>query len=66
VVQQQQSSGLAADSSVKTAGVCGQPWQNLVANVGQAHIGGVNVDVEYALTEKLNFRYELRKNGSTD
>jgi outer membrane receptor protein involved in Fe transport len=60
-------SGLAADSSVKTAGVCGQPWQNLVANVGQAHIGGVNVDVEYALTENITFgiNYE-RMEAQTD
>jgi len=47
--------GLAADSSVKVAGICGQPWQNLVANTGQAHISGVNIDVEYALTENLTF-----------
>ena len=47
--------GLAPDASVKTAGVCGQPWQNLVANTGQAHITGVNVDVEYALTEDITF-----------
>ena len=47
--------GLAPDASVKTAGVCGQPWQNLVANTGQAHITGVNIDVEYALTENLTF-----------
>ena len=48
-------SGLAPDASVKTAGICGQPWQNLVANTGQAHITGVNVDVEYALTENITF-----------
>ena len=48
-------SGLAPDASIKTAGVCGQPWQNLVANTGQAHITGVNVDVEYALTEDITF-----------
>ena len=61
------ASGLAADSSVKTAGVCGQPWQNLVANVGQAHIAGVNVDIEYALTESLTFglNYE-RMEAMTD
>ena len=47
--------GLAEAPSVKTAGICGQPWQNLVANTGQAHISGVNVDVEYALTENLTF-----------
>jgi len=47
--------GLAEVNSVKTAGICGQPWQNLVANTGQAHISGVNVDVEYALTEDITF-----------
>ena len=47
--------GLAPDASVKTAGICGQPWQNLVANTGQAHITGVNVDLEYALTEDITF-----------
>jgi iron complex outermembrane receptor protein len=47
--------GLAPDASVKTAGVCGQPWQNLVANTGQAHITGVNIDLEYALTENITF-----------
>ena len=47
--------GLTATKGVKTAGVCGQPWQNLVANVGQAEISGVNVDVQYALTENLTF-----------
>jgi len=59
--------GLAPDSSVKTAGVCGQPWQNLVANTGQAHIAGVNVDVEYALTENITFgiNYE-RMEAMTD
>jgi outer membrane receptor protein involved in Fe transport len=61
------ASGLAVDASVKTAGVCGQPWQNLVANVGQAHIAGVNVDIEYALTESLTFglNYE-RMEAMTD
>ena len=47
--------GLEAVKTVSTAGVCGQPWQNLVANTGQAHITGVNVDVEYALTEDITF-----------
>jgi len=47
--------GLAANPNIKTPSVCGQPWQNLVANTGQAHITGVNVDVEYALTENMTF-----------
>jgi iron complex outermembrane receptor protein len=59
--------GLAASKTVKTAGICGQPWQNLVANTGQAHISGVNIDIEYALTENLTFgvNYE-RMEAMTD
>jgi outer membrane receptor protein involved in Fe transport len=50
-----------------TAGICGQPWQNLVANTGSAHISGVNVDLEYALTENITFglNYE-RMEAMTD
>ena len=47
--------GLPPVKTVSTAGICGQPWQNLVANTGQAHITGVNIDVEYALTENITF-----------
>jgi len=51
----------------KVDAVCGQPWQNLVANIGDAHISGVNVDVQYALTENITFgiNYE-RMEAMTD
>jgi iron complex outermembrane receptor protein len=32
-------------------GVCGQPWQQVVTNLGDAHITGVNVEIDYALGE---------------
>jgi outer membrane receptor protein involved in Fe transport len=32
-------------------GVCGQPWQQVVTNLGEAHITGVNVELDYALGE---------------
>lgn len=32
-------------------GVCGQPWQNIVTNAGEAHITGVNVEFDYAISE---------------
>jgi len=54
-------SGLDAVKTVSTAGICGQPWQNLVANTGQAHISGVNVDVQYALTENITFGLNYEK-----
>ncbi|MDX1480639.1 MAG: TonB-dependent receptor [Woeseiaceae bacterium] len=31
-----------------TPGVCDQPWQRVVANLGKAHITGVNVELDYA------------------
>ena len=32
--------GLAPDASVKTAGVCGQPWQNLVVTLAKLILQG--------------------------
>jgi outer membrane receptor protein involved in Fe transport len=37
----------------KIPGLCGQPWQPIVANVGEAHISGVNVEIDYAPTDQL-------------
>jgi iron complex outermembrane receptor protein len=34
-------------------GVCGQPWQNLVINAGDAHINGLNVEIDYAPTDRF-------------
>ncbi len=30
-------------------GVCGQPWQRVVANLGEAHMTGVNIEVDMAV-----------------
>jgi outer membrane receptor protein involved in Fe transport len=54
-------SGLDNSTTVKVAKVCGQPWQNLVANVGDAHINGINVDLEYALTQNITFGVNYEK-----
>jgi outer membrane receptor protein involved in Fe transport len=34
-------------------GVCGQPWQQVVANLGEAHIDGVNIDIDYAPSDRM-------------
>ena len=47
------------DSSVKTPGVCGQPWQNLVANTGEATIQGVNVELDYRVSERLSLGFNM-------
>jgi outer membrane receptor protein involved in Fe transport len=31
--------------------VCGQPWQAIIANAGEAHIAGINVELDFALSE---------------
>lgn len=33
------------------AGVCGQPWQRVVANLGKAHITGVNAELDISPNE---------------
>ncbi len=39
------------DPSVSVDGECGQPWQQVVANAGEAHITGVNAELDYAPNE---------------
>jgi len=48
------------DPSLEQAGVCGQPWQNIVANAGKAHISGINVEVDYSFNENwlVGMNYE--------
>ena len=36
-------------------GVCGQPWQVVVANAGEAHITGLNVELDYAFNQNWVF-----------
>ena len=51
----------------KIPGVCGQPWQNLVANTGEAHITGLNLELDYRLSEKFSFGFNLEvKEAETD
>tara|TARA_B100000745_G_scaffold93854_1_gene59213 strand:- start:1199 stop:3844 length:2646 start_codon:yes stop_codon:yes gene_type:complete len=45
--------------SVSTPGVCGQPWQNLVANTGEATIRGVNLEVDYRVSERLSLGFNM-------
>lgn len=37
------------DYDLSIPGVCGQPYQNLIANAGNAHIDGINFEMDYAL-----------------
>jgi len=49
------------DFNLSIAGVCGQPYQNLIANAGNAHIKGANVELDYALGDNwvLGMNYEV-------
>ena len=42
---------------------CGQPWQTLIANLGEASIDGFNVSVDYSPNENwvFGFNYENMK-----
>lgn len=48
------------DVSLEVPGVCGQPWQAIIANAGEAHILGVNTEIDYALGSNwvLGMNYE--------
>ena len=63
----------------KIAGVCGQPWQQVIVNAGDAHIDGVMVELDLAATDQLtvgmNYEYmeaetdttaDLNGNGDND
>ena len=55
------------DAGMKTPGVCGQPWQNLVANTGKAHITGVNLEMDYRVSERFSLGFNLEmKEAETD
>ncbi len=42
-----------SDPANRIPGVCGQPWQTVVANGGDAHIQGVSVSLDYAPYDHL-------------
>jgi len=35
--------------------VCGQPWQSIITNAGEAHITGINLELDYAIDENWIF-----------
>jgi outer membrane receptor protein involved in Fe transport len=43
------------DPNEEVANVCGQPWQQVVANAGKAHITGLNIELDYAFNENWLF-----------
>lgn len=54
---------LFPESIFNEPGVCGQPWQVLIANAGDAHIQGVNVELDYAAGDNwvLGMNAEFRQ-----
>jgi outer membrane receptor protein involved in Fe transport len=48
------------DPQLSIPQVCGQPWQTIIANLGEAHITGYNVSLDYAPNDNwvLGFNYE--------
>ena len=42
-------------SGDQIAGVCGQPWQSIITNAGEAHITGINLELDYAINENWIF-----------
>jgi len=51
------------DSGLSIPHVCGQPWQTIIANLGDASITGFNVTLDYSPNENwvLGFNYENMK-----
>ena len=49
------------DPNLSIPQVCGQPWQTVVGNLGDAHITGVNIMLDYSPNENwvLGFNYEI-------
>jgi outer membrane receptor protein involved in Fe transport len=37
------------------ANVCGQPWQSIITNAGEAHITGLNLELDYAIDDNWIF-----------
>jgi outer membrane receptor protein involved in Fe transport len=43
------------DGDGKVPNLCGQPWQAIVTNAGEAHITGVSVELDYAINDSWVF-----------
>ena len=50
----------SGDPDEAIPGQCGQPWQQVIANLGEAHIQGAVVEVDYAMSDNwlLGFNVE--------
>jgi len=46
---------LLPESQFNTPGVCGQPWQVLITNAGDAHINGFSASLDYVLNDNWVF-----------
>ena len=59
--QQCLDAGGVPDPSISIDGVCGQPWQAIIANAGEAHIDGIQVELDYAFNDNWLFgmNYEV-------
>ena len=55
------SSEACTDGSDSIPGVCGQPWQAVIANLGEAHIQGINVELDYAFSDSWIFGMNLEE-----
>lgn len=49
------------DPNLEIPQVCGQPWQQVVGNAGEAHITGLNVELDYAINENWVFGGNFEK-----
>ena len=47
------------DENLAIPGECGQPWQAVIANLGEAHIQGINVELDYVLNDNWVFGMNL-------
>jgi outer membrane receptor protein involved in Fe transport len=49
------------DPSLSIDRVCGQPWQAIIANAGEAHINGLQTELDYVINDNwlLGFNYEV-------
>jgi outer membrane receptor protein involved in Fe transport len=63
------ASSACPDPNDEQPGVCGQPWQQVVANAGKAHITGINFELDYSFNENWifggNFEWNEAETDST-
>ena len=49
------------DPNIVIPNQCGQPWQQVIANAGEAHIDGINIEMDYAAGDNwiLGMNFEV-------